>query len=80
MLCKYGLRGTLGEGLSYSELEGETVAVFVFVEDSKGGALGVDSEEYSEAGDEEGDGAGEALGWDARFHCRHRGVHSTRER
>lgn len=75
MFCKYGLGGTLGEGLGCDQLEGETVAVFVFVEDCEGGFLDEDGEEDGEAGDEEGSGAGEALGWGAGVPC---GLHSKR--
>ena len=67
MLCKFGLRGTLGEGLSCSELG----AVFVFVEDSEGGVLGVGSEEDSGADDK--GRAEEALGWGTGYHCSHKG-------
>lgn len=76
MFCKNGLGGTLGEGLGWDELEGETVAVFVSVEDCERGLLDEYGEENGEAGDEEGSGAGEALGCGAGVPC---GLHSIRE-
>ena len=75
MFCEYSLGGTLGEGLSCGELKGETMAVFVFVEDGEGGALDEDGEEDGEAGDEEGSGAGETLGYGARVPCGQGGLH-----
>jgi len=75
MFCKYSFGDTLGEGLSCGELKGETVAIFVFVEDGEGGVLNEDGEEDGETGNEEGNGAREALGWGAGVPCGQRCLH-----
>lgn len=82
MFCKYGLGGTLRECLSCSELERQAMTVFVFLENGESRPLDVDTDEDSEASDEKGDGAREALclRWDIGTSCGWRSLHGIWER